>query len=241
MADGPAGRMSAAMRVETTAVLDMGEVGRVHAHVARPAMTADLARVCERMLEQVAAADATTNAERERIDSRPSPAAYPFGTAVQFFGFAAKLAHDPIAASRPLTHTIGGIVYVRAFATSQNAAMGRDAAAIALAMRLYELDHAGAWPTKLEELVPDYLPAIPKNKVSSDDAPYGYQLVPHGLPDGRDRPILVKSGQPLVRDKIPIERTHYAGQVIELSSLARAEPATTLPTTIPAVAPTTQP
>jgi hypothetical protein len=36
----------------------------------------------------------------------------------------------------------------------------RRMAAVALAMRLYEVDH-GHWPAKLENLVPKYLPAVP--------------------------------------------------------------------------------
>lgn len=36
----------------------------------------------------------------------------------------------------------------------------RRMAAVALAIRLYEIDH-GHWPTKLEDLVPKYLPAVP--------------------------------------------------------------------------------
>ncbi|MGD8452489.1 MAG: hypothetical protein PVJ57_11770 [Phycisphaerae bacterium] len=55
-------------------------------------------------------------------------------------------------------------------------------AATALAMRLYELDH-GHRPATLAELVPDYLPAVPRDPFAADDRPLGY------LPDAAS-PVL---------------------------------------------------
>ncbi len=49
----------------------------------------------------------------------------------------------------------------------------RRMAAVALAMRLYELDH-GQRPAALAELVPDYLPAVPLDPFDPNDGPIRY-------------------------------------------------------------------
>ncbi len=58
----------------------------------------------------------------------------------------------------------------------------RRTAAIALAIRLFELDH-GQRPTELVNLVPEYLPAVPADPFASDGRAIGYR------PDG-ERPVL---------------------------------------------------
>ena len=50
----------------------------------------------------------------------------------------------------------------------------RRLAATALAIRLYQVDHAGARPQRLEELVPAYLPAVPRDAMASGARPIGY-------------------------------------------------------------------
>lgn len=51
---------------------------------------------------------------------------------------------------------------------------GRRMAAVALAVRLYRADHAGAWPRALAELVPAYLPAMPADPYAADGRPLAY-------------------------------------------------------------------
>ncbi|MGD8452488.1 MAG: hypothetical protein PVJ57_11765 [Phycisphaerae bacterium] len=58
----------------------------------------------------------------------------------------------------------------------------RRMAATALALRLYELDH-GHRPASLDELVPDYLPAVPRDPFAADNRPLSY------LPDATS-PVL---------------------------------------------------
>jgi hypothetical protein len=58
----------------------------------------------------------------------------------------------------------------------------RRMAATALALRLYEIDH-GRRPATLAELVPNYLPAVPRDPFAADDRPLVY------LPDA-DPPVL---------------------------------------------------
>jgi len=50
----------------------------------------------------------------------------------------------------------------------------RRMAATALAIRLYQSDHAGRRPDRLEQLVPDYLPAVPLDSMSATPRPIGY-------------------------------------------------------------------
>ena len=68
----------------------------------------------------------------------------------------------------------------------------RRLAATGLAIRLYEIDH-GHRPHTLNELVPDYLPAIPLDPFSPDGAPIGYR------PDA-DPPVLYSVGDDGVDD-----------------------------------------
>jgi hypothetical protein len=68
----------------------------------------------------------------------------------------------------------------------------RRLAATALAIRLYEFEHEHR-PHALNELVPDYIPAIPLDPFSADGAPIGYR------PDA-DPPVLYSVGDDGVDD-----------------------------------------
>jgi hypothetical protein len=52
------------------------------------------------------------------------------------------------------------------------------AAATALAIRLYALDHAGRLPRDLNALVPDYLPQLPADPFTPDNLPLTYRTAP---------------------------------------------------------------
>lgn len=56
----------------------------------------------------------------------------------------------------------------------------RRMAAVALAVRLFVLDH-GRLPESLAELVPDYLPSVPRDALAADDRPIGF-VTSDGLP-----------------------------------------------------------
>jgi hypothetical protein len=64
----------------------------------------------------------------------------------------------------------------------------RRMAATALAIRLYQLDHAGARPQRLDELVPSYLPAVPLDAMAAGNRRISY------LPTGAD-PVLYSVGR----------------------------------------------
>jgi hypothetical protein len=68
----------------------------------------------------------------------------------------------------------------------------RDMAAISLACHLYRLD-TGNWPKSLDDLK-TYLPAIPIDPIGDGKQTIGYALIPAGLPDGSDRPLVYSRG-----------------------------------------------
>ncbi|HXE55552.1 MAG TPA: hypothetical protein VN541_21190 [Tepidisphaeraceae bacterium] len=65
----------------------------------------------------------------------------------------------------------------------------RRAAAIAIAIQLYRARN-GRWPTTLQALVPEFLPAVPRNPMIPGDKPIEYVIFRGVLPGGHDRPML---------------------------------------------------
>lgn len=64
----------------------------------------------------------------------------------------------------------------------------RHVLATMLALRLYEIDHDGARPNSLSELVPQYLPALPTDPFDAGDRPIRYLL-------HHDPPLLYSVGE----------------------------------------------
>ena len=109
------------------------------------------------------------------------------------------------AAERPTASTVGALQaldvpelgpadFQRMFASGwwlvvhdQRAAADRRLAAVALAARLYQADHAGRLPDALADLVPAYLPAVPADPFRPDAGPLGYAptfaVMPPALPN----------------------------------------------------------
>jgi hypothetical protein len=54
----------------------------------------------------------------------------------------------------------------------------RRVAALRLAIRLYQIDHGGKDPARLDELVPNYIPALPLDLFASDGRSFGYFAAP---------------------------------------------------------------
>jgi hypothetical protein len=52
----------------------------------------------------------------------------------------------------------------------------RRMAAVALAVRLYRVDHDGAWPASLDDLVPGCLPAVPADPFAAGGRPLRYKV-----------------------------------------------------------------
>jgi hypothetical protein len=57
----------------------------------------------------------------------------------------------------------------------------RRMAALCLAIRLYRIDHAGEFPDRLDQLVPDYLPLVPVDPLASDGRPLAYRRSPEPI------------------------------------------------------------
>jgi len=65
----------------------------------------------------------------------------------------------------------------------------RRMTAVILAAHLFRTDHH-RWPEKLDELIPAYLPAIPRDPFREGNPPIGYVILRKALPDGTDRPLV---------------------------------------------------
>jgi hypothetical protein len=62
----------------------------------------------------------------------------------------------------------------RVVRTNMRAATNSRLAATALAIRMYQLDHAGQHPSTLDALVPQYLPAVPGDPFNGEASPLRY-------------------------------------------------------------------
>jgi len=58
----------------------------------------------------------------------------------------------------------------------------RRLAATALALRLYAADHGGSYPKTLDELVPNYLPAVPTDPFATGSRPLKYSAADPAAP-----------------------------------------------------------
>jgi len=65
----------------------------------------------------------------------------------------------------------------------------RRLTAVILASHLFRADR-DRWPEKLEDLVPAYLPAIPRDPFRTGSPPVGYVILRKALPDHADRPLV---------------------------------------------------
>ncbi|MDB5298153.1 MAG: hypothetical protein JWO31_4136 [Phycisphaerales bacterium] len=84
----------------------------------------------------------------------------------------------------------------------------RRMAATSLAAQLYRADH-GRWPDRLQDLVPDYLPAVPADPFAADGRPLGYVVKSSALPGGADRPLVYYEEGPQDTDPNPQGETPF--------------------------------
>lgn len=90
-----------------------------------------------------------------------------------------------------------GASMMRINETTDRILLDRHVAAISLAMALYRADHDGHWPDQLEQLVPNYLAALPVDPSSPTGAPPRYERLNDGQrpmvrsvgPDGQADPL----------------------------------------------------
>ena len=106
-------------------------------------------------------------------------------------------------------HTISNVFALdtqKALLTTFRGRAQRRMAAIALAIRLYQIDHADARPAALADLVPAYLKALPADPFRADGTSFGYDgtgpnarlwtVGENGTDDGGGPPGTTKSGRP---------------------------------------------
>lgn len=92
----------------------------------------------------------------------------------------------PAAVQRgPKLHFIASILmpsYDRFILQHYRGRTERRLVAVALALRLYSVDHGGSYPKTLDELVPNYLPEIPKDLFAAGDNPLRYSAADPAAP-----------------------------------------------------------
>lgn len=79
----------------------------------------------------------------------------------------------------PKLHFIASLLmpaYDRFIIQHYRARTERRLVATGLALRLYAVGHGGAYPKTLDELVPNYLPAVPKDPFAAGDKPLDYSV-----------------------------------------------------------------
>lgn len=95
--------------------------------------------------------------------------------------------HPPGASPIPQSTELLDSAHRIALKASFQSIATRRIAATALALRLYAIDHGGHFPDRLNQLVPDYLAAIPDDPFAPGKRPLGY------LPG--EKPILYSVGE----------------------------------------------
>ncbi|MGE5610181.1 MAG: hypothetical protein ACM359_13075 [Bacillota bacterium] len=91
----------------------------------------------------------------------------------------------------------------------------RRAAAVVLACQLYRADRR-RWPERLEELVPEYLGAIPADPFRRDGQAVGYVVLKGKLPGGGDRPLVYFLPDYGAREDAPIPNEPITGWRVDL-------------------------
>jgi hypothetical protein len=117
------------------------------------------------------------------------------GAATTAPGYRSREPAHPTATRNPYINLVSAVPHLeRVHETHFRVSTGRRMAAIALAVRLYALDHDGRLPATLDELVPVYLPHVPRDAMDITEAPLRYMpnadppviysVGPNGVDDG---------------------------------------------------------
>lgn len=157
--DGPSlASLDEALQGERASQLNIGIVVAGRTHLVRPSIQMDVVGLAHENEQMMAAARAAgTNWPAIKAQA---PATRPTYTG-------ARLAAHVISDSVRFALNRSALTTTRATAQSR-------LAAAALAIRLYQLDHAGQRPTTLDALVPAYLPAVPLDPYAPGAAPIRY-------------------------------------------------------------------
>jgi hypothetical protein len=193
------GRMARACSGERAFLQDMAADPHNTRWLIRPMWRLDAPRVDGPMGAAMEAAAQPTwpaaldslRAARARLPGTPAPVMSVFWpTAVR----PRPAKRQPIDFTRLLSQDAGaGLTTGRAIDQNWRVATERRLAAVGLAVRLYQAEH-DRWPVSIDELVPKYLPYVPRDPMAADGSGLRYVLVPDGLPGGGDRPIAYSAG-----------------------------------------------
>lgn len=124
----------------------------------------------------------------------------------------------------------------RALTVSQRATTQSRLAALALALRLYQLDHGGLRPPTLDALVPDYLPVLPLDPYAANGqrlryiadpvAPYVYSVGDDGKDDSAAEPPWrpdAKTVDPLKSPDLFLRLTRFNAPLQEIDDMPEVE------------------
>ena len=191
---------------------------RIGAWLSRPVIELEGAQLMRRATRGVEAAKAPTfPAADAKLPEEPRGPAGPIDWLVR-----------PVSAALALSLDRAVVLHFRSLAE-------RRMAAVALAIRLYEIDH-GHRPEQLTELVPEYLPTVPLDPFGDQgrvlgyrpdaDPPVLYSTGPDGVDDSGaftfrpkggidwgklDQPFFLNGVRPRTRDDIPTEQASSKG------------------------------
>jgi hypothetical protein len=93
-------------------------------------------------------------------------------------------------------HSLAKSLQDRILEVVRRAQAERDLTAMSLAAHVYQFKH-GRWPESLQELATE-LPSVPTDSWGDGKQTLGYALIPGGMPDGSDRPLVYS--RDLLRD-----------------------------------------
>ncbi len=212
--DGPRrASLHNALQGERAAQVDIGMNVAKRARVVQPAIQLDMIGLAREGDQVIAAAAAANVPMSKNLAPNPPTIDGPRVTA-----------HVVSESIRP---ALG-----RAVTVSQRATTQSRLAALALAIRLYQLDHAGQRPAALDALVPDYLPALPLDPYAANGqplryladplAPYVYSVGDNGKDDSAAAPFWrpdAKTVDPLRSPDLFLRLTRYNAPPPEIDDM----------------------
>lgn len=191
--------MRRALAGERVTQLDLADwLGR-GSWVLRPMLRLDAVRMLEAD-EEITEAAAQTNQPAARVvlarlDAKLPPPLPPGRRVLSPTApGAAGARREPIDFARLLSNDfLNGASSGRIVIQHLRGVTERRMTAVSLAAQLYRAEH-DEWPPTIEALVPKYLPEVPTDPLAAEGERLRYILVPGGLPDGRDRPVVYSAG-----------------------------------------------
>lgn len=192
---------------------EMAETAADNAWLTRPIWLLDRPRLAQVTLDGARIARTDGFIGRDAI---VAVAAYPAASWRGASAAAATTVPAGYRLGRPLVPQLAEDGFRRVLVADSRATTSVRAMVIALATRLYAFDHDGQLPPTLDALTPGYLPRVPVNPRPGDGSAFGYRVIPGGLPDGRDRMLLVIDASKPIDPNAPM-RLDWQSTAIDLA------------------------